>query len=113
MKKSNIPFSDKLSCNPVLRSSYISNIFMSMGLYQTQTYILIDSPSISDNSNEALETLSNLHSILAKVFSSYLEMRIYRMPSLLTRSDPFFVDLFTNFIHTPPYPEHPIHDLMP
>ena len=65
---------------------------------------------IFDNSYEALEALSNLHTTLAKVFLSYHKMRIHRMSSPLTRSDRFHVDLLTTFIHILPYLEHPIHD---
>ena len=35
---------------------------------------------------------------------------MHRMSSLLIRSDRFFVDLLTIFIHIPSYPEYPIHD---
>ena len=67
---------------------------------------------IVDNLYERLETLSNLHTALAKVFSSYHKMRIHGMSSPLTRSDRFHVDLLTTFIHNPPYPDHPVHDLI-
>ena len=87
-------------------------MFMSMDLCQTQIHILINSLSINDNSNKVLEILSNLHSTLAKDFSSYLEMKIYWMSSPLTRSDRFLVDLFTTSIHTSPYPEYLIHDFL-
>ena len=106
-----IYFSDKLSCNSILRSSCIPNMFMSMDSCQTPTYIFIDFLLINDNSNEALEILSNFHISLVG-FLSYLEMRIYRMSSALTRSDRFFIDLFTTFRHNPSYPEHPVHDLV-
>ena len=60
---------------------------MSKESCQTQIHILIDSPSINDNSNdEALEILSNLYPALAKDFLSQV-MRIHRMSSPLTRSD--------------------------
>ena len=72
----------------------ISNMFMRMKLCQTQPHIHIDSPSTNnDSNNEVLETLSNLYPTFGqKILLSYLEMRIYKMPSLLTRSDQFYVD---------------------
>ena len=87
---------------------------MSIESYQTQTYILIDSPSINDDSDdEALEILSNLYSTLTKDFLSHLEMRICWMSSPLTKSDRFFIDRLTSSIYIPPYPEHPVHVFMP
>ena len=92
MEISKISFSDKLLCNSVRRSSCMPNIFMSMDSCQTQRYIPIDSSSINDNLNEALEILSHIHTILAKDFLSYLKMRIYGMSSSFTQSDIFLFD---------------------
>ena len=91
------------------------NMFMSMESCQTQTYIHIDYQLTNNDSNEeALETLSNLLPTFGqKIFLSHLGLRIHRMRSPLTRSDRFHIDLLTTFIHTPPYPEHPVHVLMP
>ena len=82
---------------------------------QTQTHIHIDSQLTNNDSNEeALEILSNfLPTFGQKTFLSHLGLRIHRMRSPLTRSDRFHIDLLTTFIHTPPYPEYPIHILMP
>ena len=88
---------------------------MNMESCQTQTHIYIDSQLTNDDSNEkALETLSNLLPTFSqKTFLSHLGLKIYRMRSPLTKSDRFYIDLLTTFIHTPPYPEHPIRILIP
>ena len=90
------------------------NMFMSMESCQTQTHIHINSQLTNNDSNkEVLETFSNLLPAFdQKTFLSHLGLRIHRMRSPLTRSDRFHIDLLTTFIHTPPYPEHPVYVLM-
>ena len=85
---------------------------MSMESCQSQTHIHIDSQLTNDDSNkEVLETLSNLLSAFGqKTFLSHLGLRIHRMRSPLTRSDRFYVDLLTTFIHIPPYLEYLVYD---
>ena len=94
--------------------SCILNIFMSIESYQTQIYIYIDSQLINDDfDKKVLETLFNLLSAFGqKLFSNHLGLRIHRMRSPFTRSNWFHIDLLTTFIHTPPYPKHPVHVLI-
>ena len=87
---------------------------MSMKSCQTQIHIHTDAQLTNDNSNEeALETLSNLLPTFGqKTFLIHLGLRIHRMRSPLNRSDQFYIDLLTTFIHTPPYSEYFVHILM-
>ena len=90
-------------------------MFISMESYQIQTHIHINSQLTNNDSiEETLETLSNLLPAFGqKTFLSHLGLRIHRIRSPLTRSDRFYIDLLTTFIHTSPYPEHPVHILIP
>ena len=63
-----------------------------------------------DSINEILETISNFHSALIKVFLNHQLIEVIIMRSPLTRIDRFHVDLLTTFIYNPLYPEHPVHD---
>ena len=62
--------------------------------------------------NKILKILSNFHPVLINDSLNHQSIRASRMRSLLIKSDRFHVDLLTTSIHTPPYPEHPVHDYM-
>ena len=63
-----------------------------------------------DSFNETLETISNFHHALIKVFLNHHLFEAGRMRFSLTRSDRFYIDLLTISICNPSYPEHPIYD---
>ena len=114
IKISNIPFSGKLPCNSILRSSLHPEYVHEYGIMSNS-----NTCSYRFSINQwwlqwrSLETLSNLLPTFdQKTFLNHLGLRIHRMRSPLTRSDRFHIDLLTTSIHTPPYPEYPVHILM-